>query len=122
MQTSLYVFGGRINQQATNELWLFDSQTFCWTLLPSLGDSPLAVAGHTATLVNSKMIVLFGYGPLRGYTDKVQEYNLGIKIYSVIGFPAKFEEGGEKSLRGSNRFDQKVHTCGDRHGKLPCFH
>ena len=26
------------------------------------------------------MIVLFGYGPLRGYTDKVQEYNLGKSI------------------------------------------
>ncbi|CAH3033959.1 unnamed protein product [Porites lobata] len=85
--TSLYVFGGRINQQATNELWLFDTQTLCWMLLPSLGDSPFAVAGHTATLVNSKMIVLFGYGPLRGYTDKVQEYNLDTGRWSVHRVP-----------------------------------
>ena len=76
LQASLYVFGGRIDQKATNELWSFDTQTLQWSLLPSHGDSPLSVAGHTATLVDSKMIVLFGYGPERGYTDKVQEYDL----------------------------------------------
>ena len=75
-QASLYVFGGRIKQKATNELWSFNTQTLHWSLLPSLGNSPLSVAGHSATLVVSKMIVLFGYGPQRGYTDKVQEYDL----------------------------------------------
>ena len=91
----MYVFGGRINQQATNELWLFDTQTSCWMLLPSLGDSPFAVAGHTATLVNSKMIVLFGYGPLRGYTDKVQEYNLGKSIL-LLGSSRNFKKMEKK--------------------------
>ena len=84
LQTSLYIFGGRIGQKATNELWLFDTQTLRWSLLPSQGDSPLAVAGHTANIVNSKMIVLFGYGPQRGYTDKVQEYDLGKFIKNCV--------------------------------------
>ena len=62
---------------ATNELWSFDTQSLHWSLHAVQGDTPLSVAGHTATLVDSKMIVLFGYGPQRGYTDKVQEYDLG---------------------------------------------
>lgn len=75
------MFGGRKEKKPTSELWSFDTWTLLWRLLPSQGDSPLSVAGHTATLVDSKMIVLFGYGPERGYTDKVQEYDLG-KCYS----------------------------------------
>lgn len=71
------MFGGRIEKKATSELWSFDTWTLHWRLLPNQGDPPLSVAGHTATMVDSKMIVLFGYGPERGYTDKVQEYDLG---------------------------------------------
>lgn len=76
LQGSLYVFGGRIGQLATDELWSFDTRTLIWSLLPRKG-TPLPVAGHTATLVDSTMIVLFGYGQRRNYTDKVQEYDLG---------------------------------------------
>ena len=54
-----------------------------WDLVTSDGDSPLYVAGHTATLVDSTMIVLFGFGPNRGYTDRVQEFDLG-KILSIV--------------------------------------
>lgn len=76
LQGSLYLFGGRIGQLATDELWSFDTRTLIWSLLPRKG-TPLPVAGHTATLVGSTMIVLFGYGQRRNYTDKVQEYDLG---------------------------------------------
>lgn len=76
-QASLYIFGGRTGKKETDELWSFDTQSLRWSLLAAQGDMPLSVAGHTATLVDSKMIVLFGYGPQRGYTDKVQEYDLG---------------------------------------------
>ena len=76
-QSSLIMFGGRINKKATNELWSFDTQTLVWQSLIGPGDVPLAVAGHTATVARSKMIVLFGYGPEEGYTNKVQEYDIG---------------------------------------------
>ncbi|XP_020606886.1 attractin-like [Orbicella faveolata] len=85
--SSLYVFGGRKEKKATSELWSFDTWTLLWRLLPSQGDSPLSVAGHTATLVDSKMIILFGYGPERGYTDKVQEYDLETSRWTVYDTP-----------------------------------
>ena len=80
----MYIFGGKFNQKASSELWSFDTRTLRWSLLPSQGSAPLSVSGHTATLVGSKMIILFGYGPQRGYTDKVQEYNLGKIIFLVL--------------------------------------
>lgn len=83
---SLYVFGGRVNERATHELWSFDTQGLNWSLLPekgTQGDSPVPVAGHTATLVGSKMIVLFGYGPQGNYTNKVQEYDLETGLWGV---------------------------------------
>lgn len=82
-QSTLYIFGGRIGKKATNQLWSFDTEKLEWDLVTSDGDSPLYVAGHTATLVDSTMIVLFGFGPNRGYTDRVQEFDLG-KILSII--------------------------------------
>lgn len=82
-QSTLYIFGGRIGKKATNQLWSFDTEMLEWDLVTSDGDSPLYIAGHTATLVDSTMIVLFGFGPNRGYTDRVQEFDLG-KILSIV--------------------------------------
>ncbi|KAK2572510.1 Attractin-like protein 1 [Acropora cervicornis] len=86
---SLYLFGGRIGQLATDELWSFDTRTLIWSLLPRKG-SPLPVAGHTATLVGSTMIVLFGYGQRRNYTDKVQEYDLETGTWGIHDVPKDF--------------------------------
>ncbi|XP_044169184.1 attractin-like protein 1 isoform X2 [Acropora millepora] len=83
---SLYLFGGRIGQLATDELWAFDTRTLVWSLPPRKG-TPLPVAGHTATLVGSTMIVLFGYGQRRNYTDKVQEYDLETGTWSIHDVP-----------------------------------
>lgn len=45
--------------------------------MPVQSDDPVAVAGHTATLVGNKMVVIFGYGPKEGYTQRVQVLDLG---------------------------------------------
>ncbi|KXJ23470.1 attractin-like protein 1 [Exaiptasia diaphana] len=75
---SLIIYGGTINGKVINQLWSFDTISRQWTLLlPDRGsDDPIAVSGHTATLVDNKMFVIFGYGPQEGYTQKVQEFDL----------------------------------------------
>ena len=53
-----------------------------WTLIAPLGGAqPLPVTGHTATLVDGKMIVLFGYGNDHGFHSKVQEFDLGMCLF-----------------------------------------
>ncbi|RMX57812.1 hypothetical protein pdam_00006739 [Pocillopora damicornis] len=87
--STLYIFGGRIGKKATNQLWSFDTEKLEWDLVTSDGDSPLYVAGHTATLVDSTMIVLFGFGPNRGYTDRVQEFDLETGKWSIYTTPTE---------------------------------
>ena len=77
----MYVFGGSINSRPTDELWKYDAEISEWTFLiprETNDSSPLInVTGHTATLVENKMIVIFGLSLQFGFVDAVQEYNLG---------------------------------------------
>ena len=48
-----------------------------WTLLRSLVYKPVGVSGHTATVVENEMIVLFGYNPEQGVSNLIQVFGLG---------------------------------------------
>lgn len=87
----LFVYGGIFrNNSVTNELWVFDTISNMWDLqLQPIKNyshkscrspefcAPIAVMGHTATVVDNKMIVIFGHNPNYGYLNTVQEFNLG---------------------------------------------
>jgi hypothetical protein len=92
-QDKLYMFGGMLkNGSITHELWSFDIRKERWDLLQDgtnfyptqcLTDhfcSPLSVLGHSATLVDNYMIVIFGYNPVYGYLNNVQEFSFGINF------------------------------------------
>lgn len=85
----MYVFGGALypSEAMVSELWLLNLTTSQWTPLfndtmdnvteplPSL---PVAVRGHTAHVVGSKMVVLFGISPGEEiFPAYVQEYDFG---------------------------------------------
>ena len=113
-QSTLYMFGGRIEKKASNELWSFDTRKLEWGLVTSQGDTPLPVAGHTATLVDTTMIVLFGYGPNRGYTDRLQEFDLGINTVLQMDinhfFAASVADLGDPGVQ-QTQTDNKVNLC-----------
>merc|ERR550525_282610 len=49
-------------------------------------------AGHTATVVQNRMVVIFGHSPQLGYLDTVQEYHFGSREWAVVetsGYPIK---------------------------------
>lgn len=90
----LFLYGGIFrNHTVTSELWVFDTIANSWDLQvynyknynhhnkPCKNSDycpPIAVMGHTATLVDNKMIVIFGHNPNYGYVNTVQELNLGL--------------------------------------------
>ena len=43
----------------------------------------VAVAGHTAHVIDAKMYVIFGFNPERGFVNSVQEIDLGMKHLHV---------------------------------------
>lgn len=76
-QRKLYVYGGLVNKQITNEFWVLDVDSLNWTL-STTSNNPriqLSVAGHTAHALGDIMYVIFGHSPLYGYLNTVQEYN-----------------------------------------------
>lgn len=61
----------------------FDTITKTWKyLIPE--NSPVAVTGHSATLVEGKMIVIFGLSD-NGMFSGVQEYDIGkINTFGIL--------------------------------------
>lgn len=91
----MYVYGGvTASGQICNELWAFDVSAKTWENITVRSDpcipsnatamcGPLKSVGHTATLFTNKsrkseiMIVIFGYSPVFGFLNTVQEYHFG---------------------------------------------
>ncbi|KJH43856.1 kelch repeat protein [Dictyocaulus viviparus] len=78
----LFMFGGVIGRKnITSELWSFDLQTKKWTLEGGENNdvmlAPLSVAGHTAHVIGSEMLIFFGYHPEIGFVHNVQIFNFG---------------------------------------------
>lgn len=105
-EDKLFMFGGMIkNGSITHELWSFDIKKEIWELLDNTISyyqyqcftqfcSPLSVLGHTATLVDNTMIIIFGYNPVYGYLNNVQEYSFVTKMWNLVETRGAFVKGG----------------------------
>ncbi|RUS90476.1 hypothetical protein EGW08_001744 [Elysia chlorotica] len=76
-----YLFGGVSKGEVKADLWAFDVSTKAWS---ELIQSPRDVAGHTSHVVNSKMVVIFGYSSNYSYSNKVMEYNFATGKWTVV--------------------------------------
>ena len=96
----IFMYGGVMRSgHVSKELWSFDLQTLVWNKeTPKTGKclgslcGEIHSAGHTATVVQNRMIVIFGHSPQLGYLDTVQEYHFGNKEWGIIetkGYPVK---------------------------------
>lgn len=89
-QDFIFVYGGILkNGSIVNELWTFDIRNRIWEIYDENlcvieYCSPFNVMGHTATVVDSKMIVIFGYNPTFGYLNIVQEYNFCKLLFAIL--------------------------------------
>lgn len=64
------------DKNISNELWRYDFEESSWTRLDS--EKADACLGHTATVVDNVMIIIFGYSPIYGYLNYVQLYHIGV--------------------------------------------
>lgn len=89
---TIYLYGGILrNGHIVSELWTYNINNNVWHLqseTKSLTNSefccPIASMGHTATLINNIMIIIFGYNPTYGYLNHVQNYNIGNIYFPLI--------------------------------------
>lgn len=122
----LYMFGG-LNPDGVilNELWNFSTVNQQWTLMPTKPDvasnclvklcAPLAVAGHTATLVGNRMYVIFGYNPRFGYLNTVQEFRFDILKWSIVSVTGALVKGGFGHSSAYHPDSQTIYVYGGHH-------
>ena len=98
--SKIYMYGGVMKSgHVSKELWSFNIVKQTWDMEAvntgrCIGEmcGEIHCAGHTATLVENRMLVMFGHSPKYGFLDTVQEYHLKNKEWNVIetqGYPVK---------------------------------
>lgn len=80
------MFGGVVDKDTTKELWVYDLSSNLWTLKNYNSTPPVAVASHSAHVINGVMYILFGYSPIYGYKNRIQEYFIGTVNYQIVYF------------------------------------
>ncbi|CAG2228092.1 unnamed protein product [Mytilus edulis] len=93
-QGKLYMFGGVVDKDTTKELWVYDLSSNQWTLKNYNSTPPVAVASHSAHVINGVMYILFGYSPIYGYKNRIQEYFIGNDTWIVPRTFGSVVEGG----------------------------
>ncbi|OQV18166.1 Attractin [Hypsibius exemplaris] len=100
---SLYMYGGVVNGTTiVSEVWQWHLSHNLW--LPRkyvkegregrLGSPPIPAAGHTAHIVNNKMLIIFGYGgPEYGFINTIQELDFRQKKWSFVPTGGAFVYG-----------------------------
>ena len=69
------MYGGVKGADVTDELWLYNTTAYGWTLVSSMAGHPLPAVGHTAHAINNSMYIIFGHNPVYGYLNTVQRFD-----------------------------------------------
>jgi hypothetical protein len=77
------MFGGVVDKDTTKELWVYNLTTSTWMMKNHNTTPPIAVASHTAHIINGIMYIIFGYSPIYGYKNRIQEYKIGM-LYPLV--------------------------------------
>ncbi|XP_070211800.1 attractin-like protein 1 isoform X1 [Littorina saxatilis] len=113
-QNQLYVYGGVRNGQVTDELRVFNISSGTWTKVLSSG---YPVSGHTAHIVDGKMMVFFGYSPVYGYLNHVQEYDFGTGDWSRVETTGSNVQGGYGHASALDDINRKVYINSGYHSR-----
>lgn len=57
----IYVWGGRNEENACNQVYIFDTESLTWTRPKASGMVPAARDGHTACVINHRMYIFGGF-------------------------------------------------------------
>ncbi|KAK3741109.1 hypothetical protein QZH41_013937, partial [Actinostola sp. cb2023] len=83
-QDTMVVHGGVTQDGVSNEMWYFNVKSPSWTQIVISGPKEPKVAGHTCTLVGDIITVIGGYEPHAGLNNKVYQYSIPGKTWSVL--------------------------------------
>ena len=92
---ALFMYGGVMRSgHVSKELWSFHLGTQEWRWeTPKTGQclgslcGEIHSAGHTATMVQNRMLIIFGYRPQYGYLDTAQVYLVILVNFNSFAVP-----------------------------------
>lgn len=120
---TLYVFGGILrNGTIVSELWTYNIlYNNFWHRIEgqSITNSefccPIATMGHTATLVNNIMIIIFGYNPTYGYLNHVQHFNIDTNEWKLVKTTGASVKGGFGHTSTYDHITRLIYVFGGYH-------
>jgi len=74
-ENKIYLFGGRNDNFPCNILYVFDTQTYKWSLPKVTGDIPAARDGHSSCVIEGCMYIFGGY--------EETNYRFGLDVYRL---------------------------------------
>nr|XP_027202331.1 attractin-like protein 1 [Dermatophagoides pteronyssinus] len=120
---TIYLYGGILrNGHIVSELWTYNINNNVWHLqseTKSLTNSefccPIASMGHTATLINNIMIIIFGYNPTYGYLNHVQNYNIDTNEWKLVKTTGASVKGGFGHTSTYDHITRFIYVFGGYH-------
>jgi hypothetical protein len=70
----LFLFGGRVHDHGSSDLYVFSTRDFSTTLLQTSGEAPTPRFAHGAALIGTTLLICGGYGD---HHDLLYLLNLG---------------------------------------------
>ncbi|CAL4067127.1 unnamed protein product [Meganyctiphanes norvegica] len=110
---SVYIWGGRNDNNACNTLFCFDTTTHEWYLPQVTGKIPEARDGHSACIINQTMYIFAGYlEPTESYTQDVHALDLQTLTWSYV--EALGDAPMYRDFHTATGFDNKMYVWGGR--------
>ena len=122
---SLFMYGGLTDSGViSNELWRYDIEHNKWNLIEIHFKqdqctydycAPLASIGHTANVIDDRMIIIFGYNPKFGYLNTVQEFHFTTKAWTLLNTNGALVKGGFGHTSLYNEETSSIYVFGGHH-------
>ncbi|XP_021361114.1 attractin-like isoform X3 [Mizuhopecten yessoensis] len=119
-QDQLYMYGGVVGRDqphVSRKMYIYNIRTNTWNVSSVEKERviPVAVAGHTAHVINGIMYIIFGHSPIYGYKNRVQEYHLANKTWTIPRTSGAIIQGGYGHSSVYDPVSQIIYVYGGYH-------
>lgn len=117
----IYIWGGRNDISACNQLFCFNTVTLQWSKPKTQGQAPGARDGHSSCVINSKMYIFGGYEEeLDQFSQDV--YVLDFKTMIWHHIKAKGRPPRRRDFHSATAIGQYMYIFGGRGGRIGLFY
>lgn len=114
----IYLFGGNMNGALSNDLFVLDTNTWTWSLIPTSGDIPTPRERHTMSAVGNRMFVFGGHDEKNDYLNDMYILDLETRIW--ISAPSSPKAPIPRQLHSASVVGELIYIFGGK-SSSGCF-